>query len=48
MSNISYKILITFLQNLHFSESNSYEKCYVYFDQKFVQDGNIRSILRIF
>ena len=40
MSNISYKILITFLQKMHFLVRNSYKKCDVLFRPKFKKSSN--------
>ena len=40
MSNISYKILITFLQKMHFLVRNSYKKCDVLFRPKFQKSSN--------
>ena len=40
MSNISYKILITFLQKMHFLIRNSYKKCDVLFRPKFQKSSN--------
>ena len=40
MSNICYKILITFLQKMHFLVRDSYKKCNVLFRPKFQKSSN--------
>ena len=40
MSNISYKILITFLQKMHFFRKKFFQKCDVLFRPKFRRSSN--------
>ena len=40
MSNIFYKILLTFLQKMHFLVRNSFKKCDVLFRPKFQKSSN--------